>query len=215
VFVYFQKNFNVESQPSPSPPRNPKAQWRGCVLLPGACPAGTLSCGVLAARTAEGGNSNVIVNKEHGHMIFVYFPMVQRSTVESQPQPPQSPSRNPKAGWRGRVLLRGTRLLEPSCAGFRRPERLRVALTSRSVATSMLESQLARACAPARHTSAGTLLRGVSAARMTEGDGYMQPPPSTSLLTDTHGHHPHQLPTLRIPTRTNHPWRQRLSHYPN
>jgi len=63
------------------------------------------------------------MNKEHGHMIFVvYYLMVQRSTVESQPQPPQSPSQNPKAGWRGHVLLHGTHLLEPSYMGFRQPE---------------------------------------------------------------------------------------------
>jgi len=157
----------------------------------------------------------VIMNKEHGHMIFVYFPMVQCSTVESQPQPPQSPSRNPKAGWRGCVLLHGTCLLEPSYTGFRQPERLRVALTPRSIAMSMPKSQMVRVCAPAWHTSAGTLLHGVSVARMTEGDGYMQPPPSTSPLTDMHGHHPHQIPILHIPTCTNHPWRQHLSHYPN
>ena len=39
------------------------------------------------------------------------------------------PRRCSKVNWRGCVLLRGTRLLEPSYAGFRRPEWLRVTAT--------------------------------------------------------------------------------------
>jgi len=74
------------------------------------------------AEAGFGWNDHVIMNKEHGHMLFVYFLMLQRSMVESQPQPPQSPSPNLKAGWRGCVLLHGTHLLEPSYVGFRQPE---------------------------------------------------------------------------------------------
>ena len=53
----------------------------------------------------------------------------------------------------GRVLLRGTRLLEPSCAGFWRPEHVRLVSTPCHIDTSPSPCSMARACAPAWHTS--------------------------------------------------------------
>lgn len=141
---------------------------------------------------------HVTVNKEHSHMLFVHFSMIQR-------QPPQNPNvqrrgvcscaahvcwnhlrggswrperlrvpsisnpsvaassvypslplprRHPKAQRRGRVLLRGTRLMEPPSRGFCQPERLRAPSTSPpSVATSSHKSQMAFRSAASRPSS--------------------------------------------------------------